>query len=442
MGVNRGPGRFDPAPAWRVQAALAVVPLAAAVAGLCLSACGRAQQAPGSARIASSTTPSPIPTEHPVAIAPTPVPWTVPGTIAYVVPSSISFPSAADGWVLGRACDAQQECEVGVARTTDAGATWEMAAPPVDPNPTDAEVQLAAASSQDAWVWGTDSDGDAVLAATHDGGESWQPADLAGEVVEMAVEGQSVWALSACTEGPAESCPLTLSSSPVAGGPWSAMAPLPAAVSGAPISNTTLAGPKLMGSEGRVWLLNDNQSEPGLATTDDGGRSWAVLPLPCSAYARMSLAASSSDDLLLACTDMGVWPAPQEVWASDDGGGRWSLRSREWCSALTPPLSDVGSIGNGGAPVALTLSSGSAAWMVNDREDDLVSHDDGVTWSPAALPASAGWSGAGGGEGLTFADPLHGWTYNSAGLWATTDGGSGWHYQPVIGPVPGWPSSS
>ena len=54
--------------------------------------------------------------------------------------------------------------------------------------------------------------------------------------------------------------------------------------------------------------------------------------------------------------------------------------------------------------------------------------------------ASGGWSQAGGGEGLIFADALHGWIFNGAGLWATTDSGTTWQYQPVIGPVPGYGS--
>ncbi len=420
-----------------MRAAAAIVSLASGTAGLGLGACGGPHPAAGSATVAATGIPLPTPTGQPAQATPAPAPWTSPSTIEYVVPGSISFPTTVDGWVLGRACDAQQECEIGVARTTDGGAAWAMVASPADPNPADAELQVAAASSQDAWVWGTDSGGDAVLAATHDGGASWQPADVGGQVVEMAVDGPSVWALTACAPGAAASCPLTLVSSPVGGGPWTELAPLPAAVSGVPISNTSLAGPELVRSDGSVWLLDDNQSEPGLATTDDGGRSWATLPLPCSSFGRMSLAASSPDDLLLACADMGVWPAPQEVWASGDGGSRWVLQSREYCSSLSPPLADVGRIGSAGAPIALAVPGGGAAWMVNDREDDLVSHDDGVTWSPAALPASAGWSNAGGGEGLTFADALHGWTFNAAGLWATTDGGAGWRYQPIVGPVPG-----
>jgi photosystem II stability/assembly factor-like uncharacterized protein len=75
--------------------------------------------------------------------------------------------------------------------------------------------------------------------------------------------------------------------------------------------------------------------------------------------------------------------------------------------------------------------------MANDREDNLVSHDDGVTWTHAALPQDY-FGGAGGAEGLTFGDPQHGWTFVTAGLWATTDGGAHWHYQSIIGRVPGY----
>jgi hypothetical protein len=368
------------------------------------------------------------------------MPWTAPASIAYMVPGAISFPTAADGWVLGDACDAQQDCETGVARTSDGGATWTMVSSPVGPDPADYHpLDIEAASSDDAWVWGATAGGQGVFDATHDGGASWQPVDLNGAVVvDVNVDGGSAWAVTGCAQGGETPCPVTVLSSPVGGGPWAGLAPLPATVQGAPISNTTLGGPQLVRSGESAWLLNANQSQPGLVTTDDGGQTWVSLPLPCSEYAEMNLAASSPSDLMLACVDMGAWPAPQEVWASQDGGAEWVLRSREWSTLLASPLPDVGTIDNEGAPIGAVLVSSTTAWMVNDREDDLVTHDDGVTWAPGALPAEAGWNEGGGGEGLVFADALDGWTFNSAGLWATTDGGADWNYQPIIGPVPGW----
>ena len=41
-------------------------------------------------------------------------------------------------------------------------------------------------------------------------------------------------------------------------------------------------------------------------------------------------------------------------------------------------------------------------------------------------------------EGVTFTDPQHGWTFTSAGLWVTTDGGAVWKRQSIIGPVLGY----
>jgi hypothetical protein len=139
---------------------------------------------------------------------------------------------------------------------------------------------------------------------------------------------------------------------------------------------------------------------------------------------------------MLACTNLGAWPAPQEVWSSHDGGTHWQLRSRWGYSGFSPPLPDVGSINTCGAPIGVVVLADNTAWMLNDREDDLVTNDDGVTWKRAALPDYFGC--AGGGEGLTFADPRHGWTFTSAGMWATVDGGAHWQHQPVIGPVAGF----
>lgn len=431
--------------------AVIVVALAGATVGIGLGLRGQAGSVGEAARAAEATKPPvgstsiPVPTKPPVAAAPTPTPWQAPSTIAYVEPGSVSFPTAEDGWVLGDACDAQQDCESGVARTTEGGASWAMVAPPVDPtNPAEDsyDLQIAAASSEDAWVWGTGTDGDPIFVATHDGGESWQPADVSGEVVDVAITGETVWAVTGCAQGATTACPLAVLSSPVGGGRWSELAPLPAAAEGEPISNSSIGEAQLVLSGESAWLLNANLPEPALVSTDDGGQSWTSLSIPCTQYATMSLGAASADDLMLACSWMGAWPAPQEVWVSDDGGIQWLLRGREWFTGRQPPLPDVGTIDNGGAPIGLASLNGTTAWMLNDRGDDLVTHDGGAAWAPAALPQSAAWNNAGGGEGLAFANAQDGWTFNSAGLWATNDGGGAWQYQPIIGPVPGWSPSS
>jgi photosystem II stability/assembly factor-like uncharacterized protein len=73
--------------------------------------------------------------------------------------------------------------------------------------------------------------------------------------------------------------------------------------------------------------------------------------------------------------------------------------------------------------------------MANDRADNLVTHDDGVTWTGAALPPDY-FGGGGGAEGIGFVDALHAWTFASYGLWTTSDGGVTWHLQPSF-TVPG-----
>jgi hypothetical protein len=317
----------------RALVAVVVVALAGGAIGIGLGLRGHTSPIVGAAKTAAAasepagSTSIPVPTKPPVVAVPTPTPWQAPSAIAYVGPGSVSFPTASDGWVLGDACDAQQDCETGVARTTDGGASWAMAASPAAPDPTNSELYLAAASSEDAWVWGTGTDGDAVFVATHDGGESWQPADISGEVVDVAIAGGSAWALTGCSLEVVTTCTHAVLSSPVGGGPWTSLAPLPEAVQGVVISNTTLGDPELVRSDGSAWLLNDNESHPGLVSTDDGGQSWTSLslPPPCTLYPTMSLAASSGDDLMLACVGMGGWPAPQEVWTSDDGGAQWLL---------------------------------------------------------------------------------------------------------------------
>lgn len=434
----------------RALVAVVVVALAGGAIGIGLGLRGHTSPIVGAAKTAAAasepagSTSIPVPTKPPVVAVPIPTPWQAPSAIAYVGPGSVSFPTASDGWVLGDACDAQQDCETGVARTTDGGASWAMVASPAAPDPTNSELYLAAASSEDAWVWGTGTDGDAVFGATHDGGESWQPADVGGEVVDLAIAGGTAWAVTGCAEGATTACPEAVLSSPVGGGPWTDLAPLPASVQGEPISNSALGGPELVRWGSSAWQLNDNESEPTLVRTEDQAQSWVSMTVPCTVGATMSLAASSTEDLMLSCADIGgPSSAPQEVWTSDDGGAQWLLRSRADYSGFSPPATNVGSLDNGGGPIGLAVLSGSRAWMINYLGPPLITDDGGVTWTQASLPEELTTVWQGGGEvDVAFADSTHGWVFGSAGLWATTDGGADWQYQPIIGPVPAWSPST
>lgn len=441
-------GNHRPRPTWLrpfqstlggALVAIAVVALVGGALGLTLAL--RGQSVP----IAPALTPvAPIvpPTRPTVTATPAPSPTSsTPGTIAYVQPESVSFPSAQDGWVAGEPCDAQGRCETGIARTTDGGARWSLVATPVNPLEGYA-LQVSAASSEDAWIWGTVPDGTPgtpapVFAATHDAGRTWQQVNLGGAtVVDVQVADGTAWAETACATGTTP-CTARLLSQPEHGGAWTTIGPVPQAAQGPAFSNGAVSGPYLVRSGTRAWIIDGNEQKPALMSTSDAGRVWTQLAMPCGYGANMSLGASSASELMLACTNDGGLPAPQEVWTSTDGGAHWALRSRSGYTDFNPPEPNVGSLDNEGAPTGLAVISSDTAWMLNDRGDDMVTHDGGVRWSNAALPMDY-FGGAGGGIGLTFADPLHGWTFATAGLWVTTDGGVVWKRQSIIGPVTGY----
>jgi hypothetical protein len=439
---NAHPVRIGWLPSFRTTlgsglVAVAVVALIGGVLGLTLSLRSHSQQTTGPHKTGPPTALPAHPTATPV-FTPTASPTsTLPSTIAYVQAGSVSFANASDGWGVGNACDRQARCEVGVARTTDGGAEWSLVTAPV--HTIGASIlSVAAGSSDDAWVWGTNGQTlPVVFAATHDGGRSWQQVNLRGAtVVGVEVTNGTAWAETACAEGNA-ACAAQLLSQPVHGGTWTDLGPVPKVVQGPAFSNGAVSGPQLVRSGGRAWVINANEQRPALVATSDEGGTWTTLSLPCAFGASMVLGASSADHLMLACANVGGWPAPQAVWTSSDGGAHWALRSRRWYTDWHPPALNVGSLNNGGAPIGLAVINGNTAWMANDREDDLVTHDDGVTWTRAALPQDV-FGGGGGAGGVTFADALHGWTFATAGLWVTSDGGVHWRYQPIIGPVTGY----
>src|ERR1700686_2012200 len=110
--------------------ALAVIALIGGVLGITLSLRSHSHESTGSSGLPLS------PTKPPVTSTTPPTPRATPSTVSYVAPASVSFPTPSDGWAVGNACDSQRRCEVGVARSTDGGATWALVSSPVSPEAT------------------------------------------------------------------------------------------------------------------------------------------------------------------------------------------------------------------------------------------------------------------------------------------------------------------
>lgn len=179
--------------------ALAVLALVGGALGITLALRGHPQN---TARAVTPVAPV-VPPIHPQTTAvPSPSPTSsAPSTISYVQPSSISFSSASDGWTVGNACDRQQRCEVGIARTSDGGTKWSLVASPVQALNDNLPLYVAASSPTDAWIWGSDANGMPVLAATHNGGASWELAPAVGTaVVDVVVADGTAWAETGCEQ--------------------------------------------------------------------------------------------------------------------------------------------------------------------------------------------------------------------------------------------------
>lgn len=404
--------------------ALAVIALIGGALGFTLSLKGHVPPVPAKTPLHT------YPTRPPVVAPITPTP--IPAGARYFSPAAVSFATASDGWTVGRDCDVQGQCALSVKRTTNGGAQWESVHFPVNLDVAGVNMGVTAASSGDAWIWGSLTSGQGVLAATHNAGQSWQQLSVGNaQVADVGIARGTAWAVTTCST--ATPCTARLFAQPVGGRTFADLGPLPAALQGPTVSNSAVLLSELVRSGGRAWVLDANQQRPALVRTDNAGHTWVSLRLPCVSGATMVLGASSADFLMLACANGGAWPTPQEVWTSNNGGSLWTLRSREWYTFFSPPQPNVGSINSGGAPIRLVTLSNETAWMANDREDDLVTHNGGATWIHAALPSDY-FGGGGGAEGLGFEDALHGWTFNSAGIWTTSDGGVTWRQEPAIGP--------
>jgi photosystem II stability/assembly factor-like uncharacterized protein len=203
-----------------------------------------------------------------------------------------------------------------LAATTDGGQTWQVR-----------DGQLPADYDQNAgfpgqfefvgdegYLWGgaPEADGAAPLWVTDDGGISWHKAAIQASVVyDVSAIGQNVWALATgCpageTTGAAPACPLVLEQSLDGGASWAAVGATGLQVlTDGPLAAQRVELARITLSRAYVVVTVADEPAGGLAMlyTGDGGQSWATRPVPCTGPFTLGdeMAASGTDDLWFLC---------------------------------------------------------------------------------------------------------------------------------------------
>jgi len=173
-----------------------------------------------------------------------------------------------------------------------------------------------------------------------------------------------------------------------------------------------------MTTDGASWNLA--AAAPGCQDGDDS-------PPPAQ------LAVSPTGVLLEICagapaTDM----VPKQAWTSIDWGAHWTLESSTGFPGTASP--QVGEIPLIGLTSDVAMTTSRDAWMTVDQDTLYETHNDGVTWTPAAIPGEFQYAGS---YQVLFVNSTHGWVLGIQGEMFRTIDGVNWTELTVIGPAPG-----
>jgi photosystem II stability/assembly factor-like uncharacterized protein len=361
-------------------------------------------------------------TTSPESSATTQLPPSVPANFQ---PASVTFVGPRTGWVIGQAgtpghC-ATQFC-TSLARTDDAGQTWQGVPAPVTgaPDGPAGVGQVRFLNTEDGWAFGPE------LWATHDGGQTWTRIPTNGQrVVDLETVETHVFALFATCTGTgalmAGSCTtFTLETAAGASNIWE-----PVGVNTTNLTDNGLAsGATLVLTETAGYLL----SPAGDLYTGsvDGSSAWTRLPPFSSAGVCASLgpvepdgqpqgimlAAGTFSRLALLCTD----GTAHHLLTSADGGSTWTSQA---ISGLTgTPVSLSESLDG---TVVTATTAGISLWTPGTS-----------AWQQASL-GSAGPDDGFGYLGMTTAQQGVALPINTAlhEVWMTFDGGKTWQPYPV-----------
>jgi photosystem II stability/assembly factor-like uncharacterized protein len=342
---------------------------------------------------------------------------------------AVSFVDAQRGFAIGWADDipaTQRDghpCPVAWA-TTDGGASWSALAI----LPASYITGLQFTSAMDGWAWGTDA-----LFVTHDGGHTWEPVALEGEIADFEATAGNAWLLErgACPSGGPTTyvtrdeqgrraigatppCPFELRLSSDGGATWHAPLRPPPVFPSQPVMGRN-------GAAGLIAARADPSRTSGLWATADGGETWSPLPSLTGQEQVIDIVIIPSGDIHLLAGGPGAGTfQPKAILRSSDGGRTWAtIADSGWVGGS--PI--VGNLSESGHAGTLTVTP-SVMFLPMGRGELWASSDTGQTWTaPLGYnEVSPGDSGPGRAVCLS----ANCWLPVAAGVHRSVDGGHTW----------------
>lgn len=221
--------------------------------------------------------------------------------------NSASFVSASTGFVLGTRHCSRLPCKALLEKTVNGGKTWKsvpvpavVLVPPFTGSPRSAVDTVTFENATDGWLAGPG------LWATSDGGKHWQRESLPGEVISVAASDGVAFAVTEPVNGSLNAARLFRNQ--IGTTKWTRVFGV------SPANAVTVFGHS-------AWA----GIAPKLWTSADSGKHWTKLSFHCpsNAVSASAVAAASTKNVALACSDEG-FPQPgfsvKEVYTSSNGG--------------------------------------------------------------------------------------------------------------------------
>jgi hypothetical protein len=408
------------------------------------SALGTGSKAPSpSASSSAAAVPGTTGTATPVTKQPGPVP-------ANFAPTSVTFVNTSTGWVIGQAgtpgscANKDPYICTSIARTDDAGKTWQGGPAPDAGAPSGATgvSGIRFLDGVNGWAFGP------ALWVTHDAGQTWQQESTDGtRVTDLETVNGRAYALFAACSDPANSkvpaadwafgcTSYTLMTTTSNSDEWTRVSDATTGLtdSGVAGASTTSGSIALSGTTG--YLV----APDGTLYSGPIGGAWTKAgTMPCQPgttdyttgqASSANLAIISSTRLATFCAGGGPPTTPSTVYTSDDGGATWTA------STAQRPAGDINSAAAGDSIAATSISATSDGTIVLATFQGIEILPPGATtWQAATINGSTAAKVNGQTEnggflyvGMTSATQGVAISDDSANreIWLTFDGGRTW----------------